>query len=132
MNRRYYDLMVSKSMIDQKPTTIDEYFAIQSADAQIALEQIRRTIKESVPEATECIRYAIPTFQLHGKNMVHFAAFAHHVGLYATPDGHKEFEPELSKYKRGKGSVQFPLDRPLPIELIRRITIFRANQINGE
>lgn len=109
--------------------TIDAFIASCYPDVQPTLEEVRRTIQAAVPDATEAISYGIPTFQLDGKNMVHFGASKHHIGFYATPDGHAEFEPELSKYKRGKGSVQFPLDQPMPLDLIRRIAVYRAKQI---
>mgnify|MGYP000992375890 FL=1 len=108
---------------------IEEYLADFSPEAREKLEAVRKVIKEVVPESVEVISYGIPTFRLNGKNLVHFAGFSKHIGFYATPDGHAEFEPELSKYKRGKGSVQFPPDQPLPLDLIRRIAAFRAEQL---
>lgn len=112
------------------PKTIDEYIANQPDSVKDILSTIRLTVQQAAPMATEAISYKMPTFRVNGKNMVHFASFPHHIGFYATPDGHEEFEPELSKYKRGKGSVQFPLGEPMPLDLIRRITIFRANKLN--
>lgn len=111
-----------------KPRTIDEYTAAFPSATQKLLEQVRHAVRQVAPAATETISYGIPTFQLEGKSLVHYAGFEHHIGLYATPDGHEEFESELSRYKRGKGSVQFPLDEPLPIELIKRIVQFRVKQ----
>lgn len=111
-------------------SSIDEYIAGFEPDMGEKLSAIRKTIREAAPGAQEAISYGMPTFRLNGKNMVHFAGFAHHIGFYATPDGHAEFEPELSKYKRGKGSVQFPLDQPVPLDLIQRITTFRAQQLS--
>jgi uncharacterized protein YdhG (YjbR/CyaY superfamily) len=93
------------------------------------LQQIRQAIKAAVPEATEVINYGIPTFQISGKNMVHYGPGKTHIGFYATPDGNAEFEDDLNKYKRGKGSVQFPLDQPLPLDLITRIAVFRSEQL---
>lgn len=113
----------------KKYADIDEYIESCSGDTRTKLEAVRATIRKAVPQAQEAISYGMPAFRLHGKHLVYFAAFAHHIGFYATPQGHVEFEPELSKYKRGKGSVQFPLDEPLPLDLIRRISIFRAKQI---
>lgn len=110
--------------------TIDEYLAAQPVHANELLGAVRATIRAAVPHATEAISYGMPTFRVNDKNMVHFAAFEHHIGFYATPDGHAEFEPELSKYKRGKGSVQFPIEEPLPLDLIRRIAEFRATQLD--
>lgn len=112
-----------------KPLTIDEYNAGFPEPVQTLLTQLRQTIHDAVPDAAEAISYGIPTFRLNGKNMIHYGAFLDHIGIYATPDGHEEFEPELSRYKRGKGSVQIPLDEPLPLDLVRRIALFRANQL---
>lgn len=112
-----------------KPKTIDEYLSEQSGQTRELLETVRRTIKLAAPESTEAISYGIPTFRVNGRNMVHFAGFEHHIGLYATPDGHAAFEDELNKYKRGKGSVQFPINQPLPLDLIARIARFRADEL---
>lgn len=111
--------------------TIDEYLeTFPDKTAQI-LTQVRDTVKAAAPNATECINYGIPTLQLDGKNLVHYGGFEKHIGFYATPDGHAEFEAELSKYKRGKGSVQFPLDQPIPLDLIQRIVRFRAHELTS-
>lgn len=112
-----------------KPSTIDEYISSLSAEVQEVMLQVRSAIQQAAPKATETISYAIPTFTLNGKPVVHFAAFKSHIGLYATPQGHEAFEKELSKYKQGKGSVQFPLDQPMPIKLIEKITKFRVQQV---
>jgi len=105
--------------------TIDEYIADYPKDVQKLLEQVRNTIKKAAPKAEEKINYGIPTFTLNG-NLVHFAAYKNHIGFYATPTGHKAFEKELSIYKTGKGSVQFPIDQPLPLALISQIVKFRV------
>lgn len=96
------------------------------------LQELRTAIKEAAPEAREMIKYAMPTYIQEG-NLVHFAAYKNHIGFYATPTGHSAFEKELSSYKRGKGSVQFPIDQPLPLKLIREIVRFRvlANKDNA-
>jgi uncharacterized protein YdhG (YjbR/CyaY superfamily) len=107
------------------PATIDAYIAAFPDDVQAILQQIRRTIREAAPEATEAISYQMPTFKLHG-NLVHFAAFKNHIGFYPVPSGIEEFKDELAVYKQGKGSVQFPLDKPMPYDLIRRIVQFRV------
>ena len=112
------------------PESIDEYIASQTGTAKERLMAMRTAIQESVPGAKEAIRYGLPTFRLAGKNVVHFAGFAHHIGYYATPDGHAAFEAELNAYVRGKGSVRFPHDQPLPIDLIKRIARYRAETIN--
>ncbi len=108
-------------------TTIDEYIATFPQEIQIILNNIRNIIKELVPEATEKISYQMPTFYLNG-NLVHFAAFKKHIGFYPTPSGIEAFQEELSKYKGAKGSVQFPLDQPMPYELIRRIVLYRLEE----
>jgi uncharacterized protein YdhG (YjbR/CyaY superfamily) len=106
---------------------INTYIADFPENVQAILQQIRATIHKAAPEATEDIKYAIPTFVLNG-NLVHFAAFKSHIGFYPTPTGIEEFEKELSVYKQGKGSVQFPLDQPIPLDLITRIVKYRVKQ----
>lgn len=108
--------------------TIDTYIATFPKSTQKILEQIRTAIQNAVPEATEAIKYAIPTFIMNGKTLVHFAAFNNHIGFYATPTGHEAFKEELSLYKQGKGSVQFPIDQPMPLDLIGRIVKFRVEE----
>ena len=114
-------------MITAKATTIDEYIADFPTDVQQILQQIRATIKEAAPEAGEKISYGMPTFTLKG-NLIHFAAFKNHIGLYPTPNGIEEFKEELSVYKGAKGSVQFPIDKPMPLALITRIVKFRVKK----
>lgn len=106
---------------------IDAYIATFPEDIQARLQEVRATIRKAAPEATEAIKYAIPTFVLKG-NLVHFAAFKNHIGFYPAPTGIKAFEKDLSVYKQGKGSVQFPLDRPMPLALITRIVEYRVKQ----
>lgn len=115
-------------MTDTKPANIDEYIADFPKETQEILQKIRDAIKNLVPEAEETISYAIPTFKLRNVSLVHFAAFKNHIGFYATPTGHVEFKDELSNYKQGKGSVQFPLDKPMPFDLIKRIVEFRVKE----
>ena len=110
-----------------KPMNVDAYISDFPADVQKVLEQIRATVKEVAPEAKETIKYAIPTFTLHG-NLVYFAAFKNHIGFYATPTGNEEFSNDLAGYKTGKGSIQFPLAKPMPLDLIRKIVRFRVAQ----
>jgi len=107
--------------------TIDEYIGAFPEDVQRILNELRQTIKEAAPEAHETINYQIPTFTLNG-NLVHFAAFEKHIGFYPTPSGIEAFKQELSRYKRAKGSVQFPIDEPLPLPLIRRIVEYRVKE----
>lgn len=114
-------------MITPKPNDINEYIAGFPKDVQKILEQIRATVKKAAPNAEETIKYAMPTFTLNG-NLVHFAAFKNHIGFYPAPIGNKAFENELSNYKTGKGSVQFPLDKPMPLDLITKIVKFRIKK----
>jgi uncharacterized protein YdhG (YjbR/CyaY superfamily) len=106
---------------------IDEYIAGFPKGIQKNLNQIRATIKKAAPGAEETIKYAMPTFTLHG-NLVYFAAFKNHIGFYPVPTGIDAFEKELSIYKTGKGSVQFPLDQPMPLGLIAKIVKFRIKE----
>ena len=111
---------------DQKTfNTIDEYISTFSPEVQKKLNELRAVIKESAPDAVEKISYQMPTFYLNG-NLIHFAAFKNHIGLYPTPNGIEAFAEELAKYKGGKGSKQFPINEPLPLELISRIVKFRV------
>ena len=109
------------------PQTIDDYIAGFPEDVQEILEKIRRTIRKAAPEAAETINYQIPTFTLKG-NLVHFAAFKTHIGFYPTPTGIEKFKKELSVYEGAKGSVKFPLDKPIPFGLISKIVKFRVKE----
>jgi uncharacterized protein YdhG (YjbR/CyaY superfamily) len=109
-------------------TTVDEYIAEFPPETQAALGQIRALIRATAPDAIETISYAIPTFDLNGRHLVHFAGYAKHVGLYPTPNGMEAFQAELAPYKQGKGSVQFPLDQPMPVDLVRRIVEYRVGE----
>ena len=106
--------------------SIDEYIATFPEDIQKILEELRAVIKAAAPKAEEKISYQMPTFTLNGGNLVHFAAFKKHIGFYPTPSGTEAFQKELSVYKGAKGSVQFPLDKPMPLKLIRKIVKFRV------
>jgi uncharacterized protein YdhG (YjbR/CyaY superfamily) len=106
---------------------IDEYIAGFPRDVQQILQKIRTTIRRAAPQAEEAISYQMPTFRLEG-NLVHFAAFKNHIGLYPTPSGTEKFREELSPYQTGKGSIRFPLDKPIPYGLIGRIVKFRAKE----
>lgn len=110
-----------------KPKDVDQYIAGFSEDVQPILRQIRATIREVAPDVEEAIKYAMPTFILHG-DLVYFAAFKNHIGFYATPTGHEAFSQELAAYKTGKGSVQFPLDQPMPLSLIAKLVKFRVDE----
>jgi uncharacterized protein YdhG (YjbR/CyaY superfamily) len=109
------------------PQTIDEYIASFPHDVQQILQQIRQTIRAAAPDAQEAISYQMPTFKLHG-NLVHFAAHQKHIGFYPDPSGIEAFKDELVPYASSKGAVQFPLDQPIPYDLIGRISAFRAKQ----
>jgi len=111
-----------------KPATIDEYIGGFPTEVQQVLEEVRETIRQAAPGATEGISYAMPAFSLHGSYLVYFAAFKSHIGLYALPTAHKAFEEDFSHYKTGKGSVQFPLNKPMPLELIGRVVKFRVKE----
>lgn len=108
-------------------SSIDEYIADFPADIQDILQQVRRTIQETAPEAKETISYAMPTFTLYG-NLVHFAGYKKHIGFYPTPTGVEQFRERLSVYKGAKGSVQFPLEQPMPYDLIRDIVLYRVEE----
>ncbi len=106
---------------------IDDYIAGFPDEVQKILEKIRKTIKNAAPTAEEAIKYQIPTFTLEG-NLVHFGAYQKHIGFYPAPAGIAEFKKELSKYEGGKGTIRFPLDKPIPYDLITRIVKFRMKK----
>ena len=107
--------------------TIDEYIIKFPPNVQNILQKIRQLIKDLAPKAKETISYQIPTFKLNG-NLVHFAAYKNHIGFYPTPSAIKEFKNELSIYKLGKGTIQFPINQPIPYDLIKKIVKFRINE----
>ena len=111
-----------------QPSTIDEYIKTFLSDVQAILEKMRQTIRSAAPGAVESISYHMPTFKLNGKNLVHFAAFERHIGFYPIPSGIEAFKEELSPYKQGKGSVQFPLDEPIPYDLVEKIVEYRVKE----
>ncbi len=113
--------------MNTKPNTIDEYIARFPEAVQQVLEQVRATIKAAAPDAQETIKYAMPAFILNG-DLVYMAAFKNHIGFYATPNGNKAFQRELAGYKQGKGSIQFPLDQPMPLTLITQLVKFRVDE----
>lgn len=110
------------------PKNIDDYISVFPPEIRLLLEEIRQTIRDAAPEATEAISYQMPTFKLNG-NLIHFAAFKNHIGLYPAPTGIEAFRKDLSVYKSGKGSVQFPITDPLPLDLITRIVRFRVDEV---
>jgi uncharacterized protein YdhG (YjbR/CyaY superfamily) len=106
-----------------QPTTIDEYIADFPRDVQPLLEKVRAAIRKAAPDATEAISYQMPTFKLQG-NLIHFAGYNHHIGLYPGSRPIEAFKDELTKYKTSKGTVQLPLDKPIPVGLIGKLTKF--------
>jgi uncharacterized protein YdhG (YjbR/CyaY superfamily) len=116
-------------MTPMKPTSkdIDKFISTYPEDVQEVLNKVRETIREAAPDAQETINYGIPTFTLNG-NLVHFSGFKSHIGFYPTPSGVEKFKKELSKYESAKGSVKFPLDQPIPYELIIKIVKFRVQE----
>lgn len=111
-----------------QPRNIDEYIVGFPPEIQVILEKIRLTIRKAAPQAEEKISYQIPTFTLKGKNLVHFAAYKQHIGFYPAPRAIKEFKAELADYEGGKGTVRFPLDKPIPFNLISRMVKFRVKE----
>lgn len=111
---------------------VDNYIDAFDGEVHARLVAVREAINKAVPEADESIAYGMPAYKLRGKPLVYFAGYTHHIGFYATPNGHKKFASEFSKYRQGKGSVQFPLDQPLPIDLIKQVVEYRKSQIGGK
>lgn len=107
---------------------IETYIEQFPENVQEILRQIRALIKTNAPEAEELMAYGMPGYKTNKRPLVYFAAFKNHIGFYATPSGHGEFQDDLSKYKQGKGSVQFPLDQPIPYDLIERMVTFRVTE----
>lgn len=109
----------------QKPSNTDEYIATFPEKTKVMMEQLRNTIKKAAPKAEEVISYGMPAYKQNGM-LVYFAAFRNHIGFYPTASGIKEFKNELFMYKGAKGSVQFPLDKPLPLSVVKKIVKFRV------
>lgn len=107
---------------------IDEYIRLAPEETQETLKKIRRTIKEAAPKAEEAIRYSMPTFRINGKNLVHFAIFKNHYGFYPAPEAIVEFKNELSVFETSKGAIQFPINEPVPYDLIKKIVEFRLKK----
>jgi uncharacterized protein YdhG (YjbR/CyaY superfamily) len=114
--------------MNTKPTTVNEYIKSFPKPTKVLLKQVREVIKETAPEAEEFIGYGMPAYKLNKKPLVYFAGYEKHIGFYATPNGHEKFAKELSKYKQGKGSVQFPINAPMPLTLIKKIVVFRVKE----
>ncbi|RDE16247.1 MAG: hypothetical protein C4K47_01980 [Candidatus Thorarchaeota archaeon] len=107
--------------------TIDEYIVTFPRNVQVILKELRRTIRDSAPEAEEAITYGMPAFKLNG-NLVFFAAFKNHIGFYPTPSAIEAFKEELSDYEVSKGTIRFPMNRPVPLDLVRRIVAYRVKE----
>lgn len=116
-------------MKDKKPNTVEEYIELYPEDIQALLSEIRALIRDVAHDATEQISYGMPAYKYNGKPLIYFGAHKDHIGVYATPDGHSAFEKKLSAYKRGKGSVQFPIQKPFPFELIRKMVLYRIESL---
>ena len=114
-----------------KPTTIPEYISVAPKDAQKKLREMRAAIKTGAPGAVESLKWSMPAFS-YSRILVTFATFKNHIGFYPTPSAITAFKKDLAKYKTARGSVQFPLDKPLPLTLIKRITTFRAKELRTE
>ena len=107
--------------------TIDEYIATFPEDIQATLRKMRETIQSAAPQATEAISYGMPTYKLNG-NLVHFAAFKDHIGFYPVPTGIEAFKDELAPYVTGKGTIQFPIDKPIPYDLVKKVVAYRVKE----
>ncbi len=116
--------------METKFKDVTAYIASFSGIQHELLIQMRNTIQQAAPEAEESISYGMPAYKIKGKALVYFAGYKNHIGFYATPSGHSEFEKELSIYKQGKGSVQFPVEKELPLELVARIVDFRVRLVS--
>lgn len=115
-------------MASSKSENIEAYIARFPKEVQDVLQQIRAKIKEIAPEAEETISYDMPTFNLYGTYLVYFAAFKKHIGMYSVPTGHPDFDAEFAQYKTGSGSVQFPLNKPMPLDFIERIVRYKVEE----
>ena len=109
--------------------TVDGYIAGFDGRVKARLEQMRKVVRETVPDAEESMSYCMPAYKLRGKPLVYYGGYPHHIGFYATPNGHEAFARDFAPYKQGKGSVQFPHDEPLPLDLVKRVVIYRATQL---
>ncbi len=116
----------------KKPTTIDDYIRTFPSNVRSLLEDTRQSIRDAAPGAAEAISYGIPTFFLNGKGLVSFAAWKHHIAMYAVPKGDKAFQREIAPYRAAKSTVQFPLGQPIPQDLVRRFVEFRMKEGRGK
>lgn len=116
----------------KKSVTVDDYINQFPKHVQGILQKIRSVVKYHASDAIESISYGMPAYKLNGKPLIYFAGYLNHIGFYATPTGHDAFKTDLSAYKQGKGSVQFPLDKEVPYDLIEKIVIFRVNEVKDK
>ena len=115
--------------MEAKAQSVAEYIGRFPQNVQQVLEEVRTTVQKAAPEAKETISYAMPAYTVEGKPLVYFAGYKNHIGFYATPTGHAAFKKQLLKYKQGKGSVQFPLDKDMPLTLITKMVKFRLKEV---
>ena len=116
----------------KKSKTIDEYIESFPENVQDILEKLRDTVRKAAPGAAESISYQMPTFKLDKNKLVYFSAWKNHIGLYSIPRGNEAFRKQLSPYEGEKGSLRFPLEKPIPYDLVRKIVIFRMKEIQDE
>jgi uncharacterized protein YdhG (YjbR/CyaY superfamily) len=121
-----------RTTLKKRFETIDEYIATSPRNVRDILEELRRVIRESAPDSEETISYGIPTFDLNGRHLVHFAAYENHIGFYPTSSGITRFKKELSRYQLSRGTVRFPINEPVPFDLIRRIVKYRVKETLDE
>lgn len=114
----------------KNPILVDDYIIQFTGEVKVRLEFLRNLVRSLVPECIEGISYGMPAYKYKGKPLIYFAGYQHHIGLYATPQGHEAFARELSLYKQGKGSVQFPLNEKLPVELITKMILYRKESLD--
>lgn len=119
-----------RASADDEGINVNTYITQFESDVRGRLAAMRKVIRDVAPEAVESFAYGMPAYKLHGKPLVYFAGFPHHIGFYATPNGHEAFKKEFAPYKQGKGSVQFPLNQPLPLELVKKVVRFRVQQLS--
>ena len=124
--------MYTTYMKVQTNSPIDLYISQFPHDTQAILIRIKSIIEEAAPSSVQTIKYGIPTFVLDGKNLIHFAGYAKHIGFYPTPGVLEAFSDELTKFVRSKGAVQFPLDKPIPFGLIKDMVSYRVKALKGE
>ncbi len=120
---------MNKSIVDKKLDSIDQYIASFSGNTEAVLKQMRSLINKIAPSASESISYGMPAFKVNGKPLIYFAGYKNHIGLYALPKTHKTFSLQIAKYKQGKGSVQFPLNQPMPMQLINKMIKYRLKEL---